>query len=476
MSDLEAWIAGQARFATAAMLRAISATDLTMERPGFGQRIIPRPGSVLASPVCAHYDPDPDYFFHWFRDSAIVIDALRVAFAAGFIATSAIDRLREFVQFSLALRALDGPAFLRAVNPAARVQPDFRKYLRPEEEIAALSGDAVLADVRVNADGTPDVARWARPQADGPALRALTLMRWESQLPSAETSLRTSLQTLIRGDLDFTLAYADRPCVDIWEESCGQHYYTQLVQAEALRCGAAWLTHAGQETEAHTCRATAQQLFARLDRLWSEPAGCYRASADGRELDIAVILGVLHAGRTHGAHCVLDPRTHATLGALEQLFAAAYPINRNRPPERAPAMGRYAHDRYYSGGAYFFATLAAAEFHFALACALRAGGRLAVTAENRRFLHGLGVAGIPDAGVVAALALERGDAFLRTVRAFTPLGGELAEQFDQSTGAPSSARQLSWSYAAFVSAAVRRAEARPPTTAAAPPAPPADRA
>ena len=26
------------------------------------------------------YDPEPDYFFHWFRDSAVVVDALRILF------------------------------------------------------------------------------------------------------------------------------------------------------------------------------------------------------------------------------------------------------------------------------------------------------------------------------------------------------------------------------------------------------------
>ena len=84
MPGLAEWILAEARFATATMQRAISATQLIMERPGFGQRVVPRRGSVLASPVPAHYDPDPDYFFHWFRDSAIVIDALRVAVAAGY--------------------------------------------------------------------------------------------------------------------------------------------------------------------------------------------------------------------------------------------------------------------------------------------------------------------------------------------------------------------------------------------------------
>src|SRR5215510_6010182 len=100
MSALEEWIAVQARIATTRMLRAISATDLVLERTGFGQRVVPVPGSVLASPVPAHYDPDPDYFFHWFRDAAIVIDALRVALLAGYTEGFAVGRFREFLQFT----------------------------------------------------------------------------------------------------------------------------------------------------------------------------------------------------------------------------------------------------------------------------------------------------------------------------------------------------------------------------------------
>src|SRR5438105_781997 len=108
MMELDDWIGGEARFAASAMLRAISAIDLIKDRPGFGQSIVPRPGSVLASPVLAAYDPDPDYFFHWFRDSAIVIDALQVAMAERLVGDVAIDRFREFVEFSQSLRHLDG--------------------------------------------------------------------------------------------------------------------------------------------------------------------------------------------------------------------------------------------------------------------------------------------------------------------------------------------------------------------------------
>ena len=138
MTALDNWIEKEARFAAGAMLRAISATDLVKERPGFGQHIVPRPGSVVASPVLAAYDPDPDYFFHWFRDSAIVIDALGVAKAMGFERRVAVERLCEFLEFSRALRNLDGPQLAREERFRENVQPSFLQYVRPDAEIAAV--------------------------------------------------------------------------------------------------------------------------------------------------------------------------------------------------------------------------------------------------------------------------------------------------------------------------------------------------
>jgi glucoamylase len=52
--------------------------------------------------------------------------------------------------------------------------------------------------------------------------------------------------------------------------------------------------------------------------------------------------------------------------------------------------------------------------------------------------------------------LEHGDAFLETVRAFSPPSGDLSEQFDQQTGEQSSARQLAWSHAALISCTAAR--------------------
>ena len=465
MLALDDWIAAETRIATGRMLAAVSAVELVSQRPGFGQRIVPRPGSILASPVPAHYDPDPDYFFHWFRDSAIVIDALRVALAAGYADSAAVARFREFLQFTRSLHSLDGNEFLRHCDFRARVQPAFIPYLRPDEEIAALSGEAVLADVRVNADGTPDFIRWSRPQTDGPAMLCLTLMRWQAQFPHLQEDrrLRALLAALIDTDLSFTLRQVRLPSNDLWEEQSGYHYYTQLLQAEALMRGAGWLESAGRRDQARASRRAGEETLVRLDALWNEAAGRYDSRVAGesrgpqRGADIAIILAVLHAARLNGRHSVLDPKVQGTLAALEELFEAEYLINRERPPGRGPAMGRYAGDQYYSGGAWYLATLGAAEFYFRLACALRAGAALPDVSANARFRQRLGAAAAASGGdETAQLAMERGDAIMRTVQAFTPESGDLSEQFDRTTGVQTSAKHLSWSYAAFVTAAASR--------------------
>src|SRR6185437_14896888 len=164
--------------------------------------------------------------------------------------------------------------------------------------------------------------------------------------------------------------------------------------------------------DASDCRAQARVLLAMLNELWEGAAGAeagaglrgyYRSrrlssgERSQKELDIAVILATLHAGARGGAHSVRDPRIHSTLEQLEALFDAAYPINQQRGVHRGAALGRYAADRYYSGGAYYFSTLAAAEL-----CYRAAAARTTASAGN--------------ASREALCA--RGDAFLETVRAF----------------------------------------------------------
>lgn len=48
---------------------------------------------------------------------------------------------------------------------------------------------------------------------------------------------------------------------------------------------------------------------------------------------------------------------------------------------------------------------------------------------------------------------------MATVRAYAPASGELSEQFDQATGAQTSAKSLAWSHAAFITAYASRGAA-----------------
>ncbi|HEX7236682.1 MAG TPA: glycoside hydrolase family 15 protein [Gammaproteobacteria bacterium] len=427
------------------MLRSVSALDIRKERPGFGQTVRPVAGSIVASPVLASWDPDPDYFFHWFRDSAIVIDAVRLLYEAGDLGAEAITHFADFVRFSLSLAALDGRALLELPQWRLKVLPEFVQYLRGDD-LLTVAGDAVYADARVNPDGTLDISRWTRPQHDGPPLRALAVLRWLRALrtrpsaPAGNVSAETlaDAERLVRTDLALTAVHWREPSLDIWEEELGRHYFTQRVAAAALNEGAKWLLAGGEAGEAATLLAEAQAIREALGRYWRQDLGYFGSrelpagATSTKLLDIAVILAAVHARDGEDAHSVRDSRMHSTLAKLEQLFDGLYPINRNRPRERAPALGRYEGDVYFSGGAYYFSTLGAAEF-----CVLAA-------AQNAR------------GSDARARWAARGDSFLETVRAFTPASGDLSEQFDQRTGEQTSAKHLAWSYAAFISCVTAR--------------------
>lgn len=395
--SLDAWIEKERIHASAMMRRSISPA-IVKTRERFFQTITPKPGSVVASPVLAAYDPEPDYFFHWYRDSAVVMDALRLV---RDVVPEAPGLFADFLRFSLDLQRLDG-----RLCPPPRAEPDFAKFLRRDLDQA--HGAAIGAETRVNPDGTLDITDWPRPQHDGPALRALAILNWG--VPGDDAA------ALLTSDLRFVLGHARLPCFGVWEEEKGLHYYVLLVSAAALARGARWLGCQGEPALAALCQDEADILFAALEEWWLEEPGFIRAHILGqrraeKELDVSVILAANYAG------IAPDEKLNATLTKLDVLFGALYPINRGRS---APALGRYGDDTYYGGGAWYAATLAAAEFCY------RAG------------------------------EVRRGDAYMQTVRAFTPESGDLSEQFDRATGAQTSARDLAWSYAAFLTAAAAR--------------------
>jgi glucoamylase len=426
-ADLDEWIAAQKRRSIIAMEHAISATTLIRRRESFGQVVVPAKGSVLASRSIANWDPEPDYFFHWLRDSAIVMRGVADLMADSIGAERARWRrhFEDFVDFSLRLSELDGAA---AADHRATTQREFRKFLRPHAEIAALSGDSLLAEPRFNPDGTIDIFRWSRPQYDGPALRALACLRYLA----AGGAPSDGLARLLRLDLSFTLHHAGESCIGPWEEAgqIAQHYYVALVQLGALVHGRAWTGDTAADWD-----AAERKLRASLDRHWSERQGIYLARLPAAEtvldtLDAAVLLAVWDADLPDGQHSVADPRVQQTQSTIEEYFAREFPINLGRA---APLLGRYRGDRYFGGGAWYPTTLAAAGLYY----------RRARLAGQDRDAH-----------------VARGNAMMDALRGVTPPDGALSEQVDRATGKQTSERRLTWSYAAFIAASRARSQAR----------------
>ncbi len=291
---LDRWLEREYCYAATAMLRSVSRVDLVRTRPGFGQTVRPLAGAIVASPVPGAYDPDPDYFFHWFRDSAVVIDALRLLYGSGDVGSEALAHVADFARFSASLQTLDGRALVAQQSWRRTVAEDHLRFLRDDADLAAVHGDAVSTEARVNPNGTLDISRWNRPQHDGAPLRALALLRW-ARTATFDAGVRDEISTLIRADLARTFRHWREPSYDIWEEDLGSHYYTLCVSAAALDEGADWLQAGGDQPAARSYRAEAGAIHRRLDEFWLAGEGYYRSRvlASGRsvkELDIAVIL------------------------------------------------------------------------------------------------------------------------------------------------------------------------------------------
>nr|WP_232372672.1 glycoside hydrolase family 15 protein [Acuticoccus mangrovi] len=390
------------------MAAAVSATHLRHTRPAFGLTVVPAAGSVLASPVPALWDPEPDYFYHWVRDAGVVMLS-----AVPLSADPAWRRrLADYVRFSLAIATRPGPAH----NPLAETtSADHRRFLRPDAELAALHGDALLGEPRANADGSVDVERWSRPQFDGPALRALSVLAAMEVFAHAPGPVEAA-ERLLRLDLGHVLAHAGEPAIGPWEEEpAALDAFTLLAQRAALAAAGERLGDIGPAL---------RRIDRALDALWCGDHFKASSNAEPGESDAATILGAL-LGAADAPFGVGDERMAGTARHIARWSRAAYPLAAD-----LPLVGRFPGDVYFGGNPWLPTSLGFAEFHF------RRARLLGYEAE-----------------------LVAGTRYLEAVRRALPQPGALPEQLDRTTGAPTSCRDLTWSHAALLAAAQARRDA-----------------
>lgn len=416
-------------------------------------------GVVIASPS----RQDPDYYFHWIRDSALVIDTVLTYSHSNAYAQSWKQDLIDFVHFSKRL-----------------------------QQTPTTTG---LGEPRFNVDGSVFLGDWARPQNDGPALRVLTLFRGldlvRKKSKSRDPQFEQLILDIIQTDLNYIVENWQKPSFDLWEEINGQHFYTRIVQMEALGQALNRMnSHVPWQQDEAKFRHVRDGLKAALEKHWQADKAYFSVTRDRLEggegykftdLDIAVILGVLHTYRYNGELSIRDDRVLSTAFKLESRFAAIYSINSiSQGPlgPVAPAIGRYDDDVYFGGNPWYITTSAFAELHFRLATNLMKKPTLVFTTKNIAFFKhllaatnakkkqnqvriGMNLKRNPELReqIISALRV-RGDQFFARMQLHAPADGGLHEQFARTDGSPVSARDLTWSYASILMAIQARAEAK----------------
>jgi glucoamylase len=435
-----------------------------------------RGGAVRA----AEGDPRGEYNqFHWVRDASltmqvVVNEALRAA-AGSTERMQAESILRDFIRFS------------------------YRNQQTPSQ---AAGGAPLLGEPKFFLDGRPFDEPWGRPQNDGPALRALTLIRYARALLARGQAefvrhwlYRAELpgRTVIKRDLEYVAEHWREPSFDLWEEELGTHFFTRLVQHHSLTEGAELAELMGDPGAARWYRGQAAALAADLPTFWDEENGYFRSVRDHAggfvakrfPLDASVILAVMYGYSTGSGQDpwlrLSDDRVVATIRKLETTFGEAYPINRRFP--RAKALGRYPEDIYHGGNPWVLLTFAGAEYHFRLAVELMRQGDLEITPRSLPFYRDLWAGSEIDgpSDIVAGMRLgwgdpaflhvvselvRKGDEYLGIVRSVMDPEGRVAEQFAHGRdpnvpgGDAVGANGLTWNAASELTAMVARDAAR----------------
>ena len=150
--------------------------------------------------------------------------------------------------------------------------------------------------------------------------------------------------------------------------------------------------------------------------------------------------------------------------SVTDAFRYAYAINSGIPLGQAVAVGRYTEDTYYGGNPWYLITFAAAEQLYDALYQWNNIGSLTITSVSLNFFKdvypsaavGTYASGSSVYTAITTAVKTYADGYMAKAQQYTPSSGALAEQFSRSDGSPLSAADLTWSYAAFLSAADRR--------------------
>ncbi|KAI1324147.1 carbohydrate-binding module family 20 protein [Xylariaceae sp. FL0255] len=410
-------------------------------------------GVVIASPSTTN----PDYLYTWVRDASLTMKMIVDEFVLG--KRELQTYIEDFIHSQAVLQTV--------TNPSGTFLP---------------SGVG-LGEPKFNIDLTRFNGAWGRPQRDGPALRAIALITYSNWLISTgqKQKAKTIVWPIISNDLSYVGQYWNSTGFDLWEEVEGSSFFTTQNQYRALVQGST-LAKALDVTCTGCDQASNISCF--LDQsFWNGEYFVANINVDnGRSgKDANTMLGSIAVFDVK-AKCddpSIQPCNSRALSSFKAWVDAfrnstLYPINQGIPKSKGVAVGRYPEDIYYEGNPWYLITAGAAEFLYDAVAQWKTQSSLTIDVTSLPFFQGIYPAAqektytpfsksaefIKIASAVTAYA----DSFLEVFEKYTPSNGSLSEQFNKTAPfKPGSARDLTWSYAAFVSMAEHRSGQFPPS-------------
>jgi glucoamylase len=412
------------------MFRNVASDGLVFESPVDPGRqpsppVLSQPGCIIASPsfpnITTHLNQD--YVFNWTRDSAIVA----VELAAGPLPTS--QPLIDYVQFAQTCQ-----------NSASSI------------------GQFDRASFLIN--GT---ARDTTGQADGPALQTLAILRMYAQLDGPTQAVASAV---IAANLNFLQNAYQGETFNLWEEEFGASFFARSVQLKCFEAIAAntlgipvpgWLSTAIPELQNALASHWSGQYYRTLLPVPTDPSRVpYDPNSD------------IVSAAIYGAVPVTDTKLLATAALLRSQWADPaspnfYPINgadqQLSSGPVGPLLGRYPGDTYDGDTAdpptrdhpWPVTTANFAELYYRLAREVTSTGTVPLDSLSAAFFSQIGVGASTTPKDAAASLESHGDQMLQALLYHSD-HLELSEQFDATSGFEKSVSDLSWSYAAFLSA------------------------
>ncbi|KAN0061885.1 hypothetical protein ACQY0O_005879 [Thecaphora frezii] len=396
-------------------------------------------GTVIASPSTSQ----PDYFYAWIRDAALTMKVV-----------------------------VSQPTLNRSL---------MENYAKVEK-IHQQNANGNLGEPKFNADGSLFTGPWGRPQNDGPALRASTLIAFAKRIGlndpfTTGTLYKPALNggSVIKTDLEYVSNHWQDDTFDLWEEVRGKHFFNLAVSRRALLDGAKFATSVNDPGAADWYNKQAASIKSTIQSFWNAGSGyvtAYQGVGGRSGLDCAVLLGALRGWDTTSLAAAVDasefgPASDKILATHKKYidsFRSLYGINKNAAAPAAVSTGRYQEDIYdgvgsSQGNPWFICTLSSAEVLNVAIAAFTKQGSVTVTSISlpffQQFVPGLaagtyGSSSSQYASILSGLK-TMSTGFVDIVQSHSWTNGSLNEEFNRNTGFNQGARDLTWSYAAFVS-------------------------